>query len=492
MYKILIVDDELIERKGLTKIIEKKFKKMVEIQSASNGKMAIEMAKQFLPDIIFMDIKMPGMSGIDAIKEIRKDQLNVNVVIISAFDSFKYAQEAINVGAYEYLLKPVKREKIINCINRIIKFYDEEKRNQIKKELMENSNIKSINLIKENVFDYIIRNEIDKIKKIEDLNVNIINLRKGVSLIIEIPEFNNQISMYIQDYFDKNYNRHLLKIKNNYFMFFIERNNDLYKNKLKNLYKNILEKFDIEINMVFSEYNKMEEINKVYQNNLRKIYYQNNIENKNVYPIELENKLIEKVNLNILEESMNILESIFSWIDANILEDSFKLRYLTELEVLINRILFEKLNDSDILKPVIQIELTDIANIIYMKNNIKKKLSYYINKSLHENNSNIEDIINSAKFYISNNYMKDITLDMVATEMCVSTYYFSKLFKKEAGINFIDYLTKERIDNAKYLIRNTNKSIKQISGDVGYNDSNYFSRVFKKSTGYSPSAYKKI
>ena len=66
------------------------------------------------------------------------------------------------------------------------------------------------------------------------------------------------------------------------------------------------------------------------------------------------------------------------------------------------------------------------------------------------------------------------------------------MFKKEVGVNFIDYLTKERIDNAKYLIRNTNKSVKQISRDVGYNDSNYFSRVFKKHSGYSPSAYKKI
>jgi len=66
------------------------------------------------------------------------------------------------------------------------------------------------------------------------------------------------------------------------------------------------------------------------------------------------------------------------------------------------------------------------------------------------------------------------------------------VFKKEVGVNFIDYLTKERIDNAKYLIRNTNKSVKQISRDVGYNDSNYFSRVFKKHSGYSPSAYKKI
>ncbi|MEA1976068.1 MAG: helix-turn-helix transcriptional regulator, partial [Bacillota bacterium] len=183
---------------------------------------------------------------------------------------------------------------------------------------------------------------------------------------------------------------------------------------------------------------------------------------------------------------------IFIWINQYIKKNMMKLRYLMELEILINRNLFEKLNDGDILKPILQIENSDLENIILMKNGIKKKISFYITKSLSSNSSNVEDIINDAKSFISNNYMKDITLDMVANEICISTYYFSKLFKKEEGINFIDYLTKERIDNAKYLIRNTNKSIKQISSEVGYNDSNYFSRVFKKYTGYSPSVYKKI
>ena len=120
MYKILIVDDEIIERKGLTKILEKQFKGLIQIELASNGKQAIDKVKIFLPDIILMDIKMPGINGIETMKEIRKDFPNVNVVIISAFDSFKYAKEAININAYEYLLKPVKRDEIVKCINRLI------------------------------------------------------------------------------------------------------------------------------------------------------------------------------------------------------------------------------------------------------------------------------------------------------------------------------------------------------------------------------------
>jgi two-component system response regulator YesN len=492
MYKILIVDDEIIERRGLKKILEKQFKELIEIDLAENGKIAIEKVKIFLPDIIFMDIKMPGLNGIETMKEIRKDFPNVNVVIVSAFDSFKYAKEAININAYEYLLKPVKRKDIIRCVDRLIKFDDEKSKNIERREFIEGVNLKSISLIKQNLFDYIISNKIKKIKEVEELKMDIINFNRGVSVIIETKNSKENLLKFIQLFLEKEYGNYLLRKMNDLFVCFIECSDKSYNNNFKNLYINILNQFGIEVKIVFSEYGSIDQINSAYQNNLKKIYNLESGNKKNIYPIKLENELIEKINLNILEESIEILNNIFIWTNKYIDSDNMKLRYLTELEILINRLLFEKLNDVGILKPIDQIESSDIGNIILMKNSIKKKLLFYIEKVLSSNNSNIEDIINNAKLFISNNYMKDITLDMVASEICISTYYFSKLFKKETGINFIDYLTKERIDNAKYLIRNSSKSIKQISSEVGYNDSNYFSRVFKKHTGYSPSIYKKI
>jgi two-component system response regulator YesN len=492
MYKILIVDDEAIERKGLKKILEKQFKELIEIELAQNGKVAIEKVKTFLPDIIFMDIKMPGLNGIETMKEIRKDFPNVNVVIVSAFDSFKYAQEAININAYEYLLKPVKRKDIIRCVDRLIKFYDEKSKNIERRESVEKINLKSITLIKQNLFDYIISNKIKKIKEVEELKMDIIDFNRGVSVIIETKNSEENLLKFIQLFLEKEYGNYLLRKMNDLFVCFIECNDKSYNNNFRNLYIDILNQFGIEVKIVFSKYESIDQINDAYQNNLKKIYNLESSNKKNVYPIKLENELIEKINLNILEESIEILNNIFIWINKYIDSDNMKLRYLTELEILINRLLFEKLNDVFILKPIVQIESSDIGNIILMKNSIKKKLLFYIEKILSSNNSNIEDIINNAKLFISNNYMNDITLDMVASEICISTYYFSKLFKKETGINFIDYLTKERIDNAKYLIRNSSRSIKQVSSEVGYNDSNYFSRVFKKHTGYSPSIYKKI
>ena len=98
--------------------------------------------------------------------------------------------------------------------------------------------------------------------------------------------------------------------------------------------------------------------------------------------------------------------------------------------------------------------------------------------------------IKGKKLYFTN-YRKDISLDDVSHEVDISPYYFSKLFKEETGENFIDYLTKVRIDEAKnLLLRNKETSIKSICMDVGYSDPNYFSRIFKRCTGQTPTKYR--
>lgn len=491
MYKILIVDDELIERKGLNKILTKEFKDILEIELAFNGKNAIEKAKSFKPDIIFMDIKMPGINGIEAMKIIKQDLKDVNVVIISAFDSFKYAQAAINNNAYEYLLKPVKRKDILNCVRRLMKFHDEKIKEKEKKEFLKNANIKSLEVIKENIIEYITNNNISKIKQLKNIGLDIISYNSGVSGIIEVDN-NKEIREFISNYLDENYNKCILKNLNNYILFFFEDENKEYKKEFRNLYKTILNKFDRELKIEFGKYESIDSIYTTYKNNLRNLYGDEIIKDEYIYPINLENELIEKINLSILNESLEILNKIFIWIDKYIKNDSKKKRYLTELEILINRTLYDKLDETKILKPIeIRDEFKE-NELMIIKKEMKDKLTKNINRALDESNSNVEEVINKAKIFISNNYMKDITLDLVASEMCISPYYFSKLFKKEAGINFIEYLTNERINNAKYMIRNTNKSIKQISSEIGYNDPNYFSRVFKKHTGYSPSKYKKI
>ena len=101
-----------------------------------------------------------------------------------------------------------------------------------------------------------------------------------------------------------------------------------------------------------------------------------------------------------------------------------------------------------------------------------------------------ETVVSKAKSYIRENFDKDISLDDVSREVNVSPYYFSKLFKEEAGKNFIEYLTQIRIEHARTLLEKETLSIKEISIMAGYSDPNYFSRIFRKQMNMSPREYR--
>jgi two-component system response regulator YesN len=98
--------------------------------------------------------------------------------------------------------------------------------------------------------------------------------------------------------------------------------------------------------------------------------------------------------------------------------------------------------------------------------------------------------VKRAKSYIDENYSRDISLDEVSREVNISPYYFSKIFKEEANENFIEYLTRVRIEKAKEMLENPALSIKEVSVRSGYADPNYFSRIFKKQTDMTPREYK--
>lgn len=491
MYKVLIVDDELIERKGLTKILNKEFQDELIIHSAETGKKAVEITKTFNPNIVFMDIKMPGMSGIEAMKKIKKFNPEINVVIISAFDSFKYAQEALNNNAYEYLLKPVKREDIITCLKRLIKQEDRKIKEKLEKKEMASVRNQSLKFINENIIDYIMTYDIEKIRKIKENKFNTISLESGVAIVIENKR-SDKILKIINDFCKLNYEDYLFRELPNTIIIFVDDTFENVKRIFRELFINIKNNHSKELNMALTPYAELDEIYKAYKKSLSKIYSVDFNEQKYIYPIDLENKLINKINLSLLNDSIEILDKIFIWLEDHLEDDKSKLRYLIELEIFINRALFQKTQDGDILKPIQMDKSNPAKQVSLFKIELKNKLIKTIKNIIMNSNSNLEELINDAKVFINENYMSDITLESVANEMCISSYYFSKLFKKQADINFIDYLTDIRIKNAKNKIRNTNKSIKQISKEVGYNDPNYFSRVFKKQTGYSPSKYKKI
>lgn len=113
MFRILLADDEGIMLESLKKIITTSFGSECDIRCVKTGRGVVEMAESFHPDIAFVDIHMPGLSGIQAIQEIRKVDKEMIIIIITAYDKFSYAKEAVNLGVMEYLTKPISNKKII-------------------------------------------------------------------------------------------------------------------------------------------------------------------------------------------------------------------------------------------------------------------------------------------------------------------------------------------------------------------------------------------
>jgi two-component system response regulator YesN len=102
----------------------------------------------------------------------------------------------------------------------------------------------------------------------------------------------------------------------------------------------------------------------------------------------------------------------------------------------------------------------------------------------------VSSVIRQAIHYIKENHQRKLSLEEIAQICCLSIYHFSHLFKKEIGMSFLDFVNKIRIEKALYYLETTDFTVKQIAVQVGFHDANYFSRIFKRSTGYTPSEYR--
>lgn len=125
MYRIMLADDEGIVTNSLSFVLNKNFQGQFDIETVKSGRGAIETAEHFRPDIIFMDIQMPGINGIEAMKEIRTFLPNAIFIVLTAYDKFDYAKESINLGVLEYLNKPFNQKSIIGVVEQAINVLDE-------------------------------------------------------------------------------------------------------------------------------------------------------------------------------------------------------------------------------------------------------------------------------------------------------------------------------------------------------------------------------
>lgn len=527
MVKVMIVDDEKVAIDSLKFIIEKNFSNVDIISAARSGREAIELVEENLPDIIFMDIHMPGINGLEAIREIRSRHKKVIIIVLTAFDQFEFAKESIQLGVMEYLLKPVKRIKVVEVLSKAIESIKEEKEKwktelemrekiQYMGPIVETGFIYSVLMLDENkkelrdykrLFDnreedgYIVTVELLK-ESLHELNYNSIpsdvkvqefysfftQLARRESKCIVGPVMMNRIAVFVPVSSSKDRN----KIKVEALLL------------CENLLKKISEKFSYKVKIgIGSIYKHFEMLKYSYEESLMAIRHLSkagvihfsDIEYKKndhyEYPIDKEKILFQKISAGNTTDSISVFNYIFDWLISEYEAKPLKIKNkILELVFIANYISDEESTaeiheNNNILEEIIAIE-DNRALQLWCRNRITNAAG----KVFSSKDNKLGDLVKKAKEFIKINYSKHITLEDVALEINVSPQYLSKLFKEETGENFIDYLTAKRIKIAKDLLEKNELSVKEICFSIGYNDPNYFSRMFKINVGVTPTEYR--
>lgn len=491
MYKAMLVDDENLITEGLKNIIDWEKLNITVLTTAENGKEALKKFRQNPVDIVITDINMPLINGIDLLTELKSLDENVKFIILSGYEEFTYAKAAISIGVEAYILKPIDEEELTKSLKDIVNKLDEAKSS------------KKINLKKDTILKGILNNIatkqdlIDSKEKIKidldnSLYVTSIMLIKNGFTTINFKNMENTEVLY-DDYgnlilvnsFEKGtsltqiksfYEEILQDIKNKYgydVLISIGKVVDQI-NMLSNSFKisNIVKK-----NILISGFNKCLTEEDLLDN--IDMHFENELNEINRLIIDSDKEGINNYIDEILENSNLTPQNIYEFATKIlILYDKLKVKFKIEDE------------NADVLGSSI-INVLNFTTLEDIKKYLKYKLEYLIDH-IQDENIKLSPIVRRIVKCVNENYNKDLSLKILALEYNVNTSYLGQIFTKEIGIQFSDYLNKIRNAVAKDLILNTNKKISDISKEVGYLDTSYFYRKFKKYYGVTPATLREL
>ncbi len=516
MFNILLTDDEQIVIDSLSFIINKNFADSVNVFTAHSGTEAIEIVMKENIDILFMDINMPGLSGLETASVITKLKPNIIFVILSAFDRFQYAQEAINLGAYKYITKPVNRNVVIETIRGAIDLVDKNKGKLTEnKELQQKLDLVSPMIENDFIYACIFNND-----KALDISAYLeyFNLTESpwVFTCFEFPHINseNQYDTYLKIHELMNQNQRCLVsafMMNRIVAFFPLLSKSVEYSEVQERLKKLFSILSFNISngiragvssitsdtaMLQASYNEaLSILNKVDSTGGILFADTEQIEEQKhkVSESEFKHQIIAKLSIGDSSGSKTFLELYVSdMLASNLSMDRIKNK-LFELMVTAKNSTKELIRDfeSETFDNAFSI-LTSENEILRLKDYTQKMLfeccTAITNITSQKNNPAIQKVCD----YVDAHLQEDISLEQMADYVNVSSFYLSKLFKEEKGVTFINFISDKRLEKARQMLAETELSIKEITAEIGYNDQNYFSRIFKNKYGVSPKEYRKV
>ena len=524
--KVFLVEDEKVMREGIRRKINWEEEGLEYVGDAGDGELAYPMILQNKPDILITDIKMPFMDGLELSRLVKKELPDIKIIILSGYDEFEYAKEAINIGIAEYLLKPVTSVQLLESLRKIRTVIEEE--SMPKQADSTQSEMWAKNQQRQKFVQKLVSGKTSAAELLsESMTLHIDLAAECYNILMlqffgeEEPDLTNRIYTRIQE----NVQQLLIPV------WVMISQNELYCLLCGENAQQIADQVEqIQIfldSMPFVEYfgalgeavQRLSEVRHCYevanlgfsQRYLKEhqqiLQHQESKEELSVESeqLDLESLTGSQISWKELEQFLytGAKSSVAEFVEQNIERIGKKN---------LNSIIFRQYFLLDVYMIALSViekvgatgrEFAERCDAVQKMEDALRKVDNtqtYVQMLLEtaidlreaHAGRKYDALIHKAQHYIEENYGEpEISLNVVAQEVNISPNHFSAIFSQETGKTFVEYLTAVRMEKARQLLRTSSMRTTDIAFAVGYKDPHYFSTLFKRMQGCTPKEYRK-
>ena len=525
-YSVLLVDDEEEVTQVILQKIDWESLGFHIIGSATNGVKALEMAEKYQPDVVMTDIKMPYMDGLELSGRLKKEFPTIRILLFTGFDEFEYAKEAVHLEVEEYILKPINSTELTEVFVRLKETLDQDREEKRSVEKLQNYYLESLPLLQANFYSSLIEGRVSETDLSKYLSDYRIELEGPVYCCAafhtsahHVPENMSplllamSVQRQVQEHLGEKWKARFFTYLGNTVMIAqmkTEAEVPELTDECDRFCKWALRILDAEVTAgIGRAFTELLKLDQSYSGAREAVSYRvlygtgRAINIGEIAPKEAsgfepnDDTNLRKLYKNIhLGEKAAIAQSVEEYIkELSVTATSVQQYKVAVMELAGSIYRFASGNYIDLEKLCGSgenlYEMVPQMDIRMLKKWMTEQAFSFADILSSARSNASKTYVSEARNYVRDNYDDaDLSLDKICSSLGVSSSYFSSIFKKETGESFVGYLTNYRMEQAAKLILESDAKNYVIARKVGYEDANYFSYVFKKAYGMSPSKYR--
>ncbi|MBD5476349.1 MAG: response regulator [Lachnospiraceae bacterium] len=483
MKTVLIVEDEKMIRQGIRTMIQRSGVPVEVIIECNSGDKALEILKNQKVDVMFTDIRMPKMNGIELVQKVQELPEQPIMIAVSGYADFNYAVEMMSMGVREYILKPVERDKIQTIMKKL------------EQEITQNQESRrTSNRIGHQQLKYLMLNEQVTEEELSTMQ----------------EKYESEFELY--DYYVCVSNpKEWHAFEESYIYLHNVENNDVYLVTDKNMQMLLKNEFAQQYVGVSAIHSGIRELGIAYREAVearhhafctdRRNFYVEEIgtglatdfyeQGKELISAEKKQQRVQLIGTDKTDELVRAWERFFHVVKNGWITPADFAECMDDFFAEIRKTYRNMLDDEEE-------KLTELADYygapvltIWQEAFMEWILALHERINDRFDTSKNQQKIKQAIEYIQENYDKDLNMAVVSNRVSMNYSLFSYLFKEVTGNNFVNYLKGIRVEEAKKLLAETDMRIVEISVKVGYENEKHFMRIFKATCGVSPSEYRR-